>query len=184
MNVVVYCSSAENLPPDWQAAAAATGRWIGEHGVQLIYGGVSRGLMEIVAEAAHSAGGRVVGVVPARRFSAASALSDVTVPTNDLSDRKGTMHILGDVYVALPGGYGTLDELASTFAYLNFTRQSRPVIVFNPDGIYDPILQQYARMAAVGLMPKAALDLIVEVHSVAELTAALARAAKPARKSK
>ena len=178
MNVVVYCSSADRLPADWQAAAAAVGEWIGKNDACLVYGGVRKGLMQIVAEATHTAGGQVVGVVPARRFSDASELNDVKVPSNDLNDRKSIMQILGDVYVVLPGGYGTLDEFSSTFSYLNFTRQHRPIIVLNTDGLYDPIIQQLARMSAIGLMPEANLDIITEVRSVAELTAALSRAAK------
>lgn len=178
MNVVVYCSSTDRLPADWQAAAATVGQWIGTQGATLVFGGVRKGLMQIVAEATHSAGGRVVGVVPARRLSDASELNDVKVPSNDLNDRKGIMQVLGDVYVVLPGGYGTLDEFASTFSYLNFTRQHRPIIVLNTDGIYDPLIQQLTRMAALGLMAEANLDLITEVRSVTELTAALNRAAK------
>lgn len=176
MNIVVYCSSADRLPADWQDAAAAVGDWIGSHGACLIYGGVRKGLMQIVAEATHNAGGQVVGVVPARRLSDAYELNDVKVPSNDLNDRKGIMQVLGDVYVVLPGGYGTLDEFAATFSYLNFTRQHRPIIVLNSDGIYDHIIRQYTRMAAVGLMAHSCLELITEVHSVAELTAALTRA--------
>lgn len=178
MNVVVYCSSADRLPADWQAAAAAVGTWIGSQRASLVYGGVRKGLMQIVAEATHSAGGQVVGIVPARRLSDASELNDVKVPSNDLNDRKGIMQVLGDIYVVLPGGYGTLDEFTATFSYLNFTRQRRPIIVLNSDGIYDPIMQQLSRMAAVGLMAPANIDLITEVRSVAELTAALTRAAK------
>lgn len=67
MKIAVYCSSVSDLPPEWQESARVTGRWIGEHGSSLVYGGVDAGLMRIVAESTKAAGGQVVGVVPMRR---------------------------------------------------------------------------------------------------------------------
>lgn len=173
MNIVVYCSSIDNLPAEWQNAAAAVGQWIGENGAQLVYGGVNSGLMRIVAQATKDAGGKVVGIVPARRRHHASPLNDIKVPTSDLNDRKGVMQMLGDLFVVLPGGYGTLDEFTTSFSYLNFTMQRRPIIVHNADGIFDPILAQLHRMADLKLMQVDCLSIITETHTTDELIAAI-----------
>ena len=182
MNIVVFCSSADGLAADWQAAAEAVGRWIGANGHQLVYGGVDAGLMRTLALSARGAGASVAGVVPVRRRDMASQANSVLVPASDLNDRKGMMQILGDVFVVLPGGYGTLDEFASAFAYLNFSGQKRPVVIFNPDGFYDPLLQQLVRMASLGLMPRQNMDIITEARTAQELIAALDAAGKNMKK--
>lgn len=174
MNVAVYCSATPDLPEHWQAGARAVGQWIGRHEAQLIYGGVDAGLMSVVASATKDSGGRVVGVVPGRRRLDASALNDVKVPTSDLNDRKGVMQMLGDIFVVLPGGYGTLDEFTTSFSYLNFTQQKeRPIIVYNADGIFTPVLEQFRLMVRHGLMHAEAMDIIKEVADVDALVVAL-----------
>lgn len=178
IKIVVYCSSVEDLPQYWQESAVVTGRWIGSHGGQLIYGGVNSGLMRITAQAAKEAGANVVGIVPARRRAQASPLNDTVVPTSDLNDRKGVMQMLGDIFVILPGGYGTLDEFTTSFSYLNFTRAKRPMIIYNIDGIFDPLLSQLNLMADKGLMPRENLDILTVASTVEELSKALDVAAE------
>lgn len=174
MKIAVYCSSVDGLPAEWQESARVTGRWIGEHGFSLVYGGVDAGLMRIVAEAAKSAGGQVVGVVPMRRRDEAWPHNDVQVPACDLNDRKGTMQLLGDVFVVLPGGYGTLDEFTTSFSYINFTRQmGKRIIIYNPGGLYDPLLEQLRKMVAVGLMSHERLDVLTVVTSPGAIASAL-----------
>lgn len=178
IKVVVYCSSVEDLPQHWQDGATVTGQWIGRHGGQLIYGGVNSGLMRLTAMAAKDAGANVVGIVPARRRSQASPLNDTVVPTSDLNDRKGVMQMLGDIFVILPGGYGTLDEFTTSFSYLNFTRAKRPMIIYNADGIFDPLLAQLNLMADNALMPRENLDILTVVYNTEDLVKALDAAAE------
>lgn len=169
MRIVVYCSSVDNLPEQWQQAAAEVGAWTASIGACLVYGGVHSGLMHIAAQAAKDGGGEVVGIVPARRLRHASPLNDIKVPTSDLNDRKGVMQMLGDAFIVLPGGYGTLDEFTTSFSYLNFTRQKRPIIIVNLDGIFDPIMSQFALMVERGLMQEHAMSLLTEVKTLEEL---------------
>lgn len=167
--VVVYCSSNDDLPLDWQRGARLTGEWIGRHGAQLIYGGVDSGLMRVTAGAAKEAGAEVVGIVPGRRRMMSSRLNDIVVPTSDLNDRKGVMQMLGDIFVVLPGGYGTLDEFTTSFSYLNFTHQKRPIVVFNADGVFDHILAQFNHCMELGLMPQGSTDIIHEARTPEQL---------------
>lgn len=168
MKIAVYCSSVENLPAKWIEAAEVTGRWIGSHGAQMVYGGVDAGLMTVAARACKEAGGTVVGVVPWRRADRASQLNDVRVPASDLNDRKGVMQLLSDAFVVLPGGYGTLDEFATSFSYINFTHhRDKRIIIYNPDGLYDNLLAQLDVFIENGLMDSDRLD-ILEVTTTPE----------------
>lgn len=173
MNIALYCSSKDKLPEAWQQAAAAFGRWMGRHKATLVYGGVDRGLMRIAAAAAHAAGASVTGIVPVRRRTLASPLNDLTLPVLDLAERKAGIELLADAFVVLPGGYGTIDELTSAFARMNFTGAVKPIFILNPDGLYDPLLQQFHRMAACGLMDAALCSRLRPVADSDGLIAAL-----------
>ncbi len=161
MKIAVYCSAAENLPAHWQKGAEIVGNWIGKHNAQLVYGGVNAGLMTVTARACKDAGGTVVGVVPQRRSSQASPLNDVRVPTSDLNDRKGVMQLLADAFIVLPGGYGTLDEFATSFSYINFNlHRDKRIIIYNPDGLYDHLLAQLNKFVELKLMDAERLDIL------------------------
>lgn len=171
LKIAVYCSASENLAPAWIDAARRLGAWIGATGVTLVYGGVDAGLMRVVARAASDAGaGSIVGVVPAKRSGMASPFNDVVVPAEDLADRKLVMQLMADVFVVLPGGYGTLDEFLSALAFIRFNGlRDKSIILYNPGGLYDPLLRQFDDLIACGLMDRACLDSVCIVSSSDEL---------------
>ena len=174
MRIAVYCSSRDNLPSQWRESAAAVGRWIGENGSELVYGGVDLGLMHTVADATRTAGGRITGVVPLRRADMAFAGNDVNIPTAELTDRKNVMQLLADVFVVLPGGYGTLDEFASAFAYINFgSLNHKQIVLFNPDGLFDHLVAQLNVMVERGLMSASLIDSLTVARDTDELLSAL-----------
>lgn len=147
MRIVVYCSSRENIPHSYRETAENIGKWIGDHGATLVYGGMNLGLMKIVADQVHRAGSRVVGVVPVKEKAKAFDGNDEEILAMDLNDRKAKMILLGDVFVVLAGGYGTLDEWISTFSFLTFAGDTnKTIIVVNEDGLYDPLLAQLRLM--------------------------------------
>ena len=153
MRIVVYCSSRENIPGQYMESAAKIGRWIGSHGASLVYGGMDLGLMRIVAHEAREAGGRIVGVVPVKEKAKALECNDEEILAYDLNDRKAKLILLGDVFVVLAGGYGTLDEWISTFSFLTFAGdKNKTIIVINEDGLYDPMLEQFKLMLDRGLL--------------------------------
>lgn len=153
MRVAVYCSSKENVPHHYVQAAQVLGRWIGGSGATLVYGGISKGLMKEVASATKAEGGKVVGIVPVTRQKYASTLNDINIIADDLNDRKAKLIAISDVYVVLPGGYGTLDELISTFTFLSFIgNDTKKVLVVNLDGLFDPTISQLQLMVKRGLM--------------------------------
>lgn len=154
MNVVVYCSANQDLPVEITSIATALGKWIGEGGHALVYGGVNAGLMHITAQAASSAGCQsIVGVVPEFFRHRADPLCTELVLARDLNDRKSRLIEHGDVFVVLPGGLGTIDEWISTLSHLMVEgivgRGSKcPVIVVNHNGMYDAMAQQLHNTAA------------------------------------
>ena len=161
MRIAVYCSARQNIAVEYQEAASAVGHSIGAGGHTLIYGGLSLGLMDIVSRPTKKAGGRIVGIVPVSRTGLTSDINDETIQVADLNERKGRMITLSDAFIALPGGYGTLDELMSTLAFLKFTsNDTKPVIVVNTGGLFDPMLQQLRHMEALGLTDKSILKRI------------------------
>ena len=175
--IAVYCSASESLPAAWTEAAERLGLWIARTDSTLVYGGVDAGLMRVVAQAAKSMStARTIGVVPSLRAGMASPLNDTVLPARGLHDRKETMISLADVFVALPGGYGTLDEIISTFAHLRFNGDhSKPLLVLNLDNIFDPLTEQLRLMVDKGLMTPDALSAITFVSSADQLTDLLDR---------
>ena len=114
MKLAVFCGSTTGNEPAYVEAARALGRWIGENGHTLIYGGGDTGLMGAMAKETHRAGGRVIGVLPENvEFirSRPQPWCDEVITAENMTARKQTMLDLADAFFALPGGVGTLDEI-------------------------------------------------------------------------
>ena len=141
MNIAVYCSARNGIAPECFDDARRLGRWIGESGHTLVYGGLKRGLMDAVAQATADAGGKVIGVVPQARISGQHE-------ANTLHERKQTMEERSEAFVALDGGYGTLDEVMSALASMSFDDEPRPMFLLNRDGLYNPLVDQLRLMSS------------------------------------
>lgn len=144
MNIVVYCSSRENLGEEYEKMATALGSWIGEHGHAIVYGGVKSGLMRTVSHAVHDAGGKVIGVVPENFEARTDAICDEVLKCDNLNSRKALMIARGDVFVCLPGGIGTIDEWISTLSQLIVLgdEEKKPIFAVNHCGMYDALIEQ------------------------------------------
>lgn len=168
-NVVVYCSSREKLPQEYKDCAVILGEWIGKNGHNLVYGGVHAGLMRITAQAVHGNGGRVIGVVPKMFLYRRSELNDEIITTEDLNDRKARMIEMGDVYVVLPGGIGTLDELLATLSHNLSAGNYKKLIIVNMDGVFDCQIKQIAVTAVSPFAHGDIMKRIVEVKTVQDM---------------
>lgn len=150
--------------------ARELGRTIAQRGLTLVYGGGSVGLMGILADAALDAGGRVVGVIPVGLFSREVGHTGLTqlheVPT--MHERKALMYDLADAFVALPGGLGTLDELAEVVTWAQLGLHQKPVALLDVDGFWDPLIAQLDRMVDVGLLKPANRALLLRANSPAD----------------
>jgi len=148
--VCVYCGSSPGTNPRFIEAAAAFGKLLGENGIRLVYGGGSLGLMGAVATAALDHGGSVTGIIPEFLNTRERMLSRVQelIVTPDMHERKRLMFERSDAFVALPGGVGTLEELVEQLTWQQLGRHSKPVLLANIDGFWEPLLALLTHMRA------------------------------------
>ena len=150
-------------------------------GLGLIYGGGSVGLMGELADAALRHGGRVVGVIPQSLWAREINHTGLTelYEVGSMHERKQRMYDLADAFIALPGGLGTLEELAEVATWSQLGLHNKPVVLLDVGGFWAPLIAQLDRMADVGLLKPAGRDLIQRSQSAEEALGVLA-AARPA----
>ena len=160
MNITVYLGASSGKSEKYADNAGKLGKWIGEHGHSLIYGGSREGLMGALARGALEAGAHVTGVEPVFFIDSQLQLDGLTelIFTEDMAERKRLMIEKGDAFIAFPGGTGTLEEISeimSMTALASFTgdekgRVRKPCILFNLDGYYDALRKLLAHMVKEG----------------------------------
>lgn len=161
-SVCVYCGSRPGADPGFAAAAQSMGGEIARRGLTLIYGGGSLGLMNVTADAALAAGGRVVGVITdllMEREVGHQKLSELHVVQN-MHQRKQGMADRADGFVALPGGIGTLEELFEAWTWSQLGYHHKPIGLLNVNGYFDPLLDFLAHMERQGFVTPAVLSLV------------------------
>ena len=156
-SICVYCGSRPGANPAFAEAAAGVGRWIGERGGQLVYGGGRSGLMGVVADAALAAGGRVIGVIPQAlvdREQAHRGCTELHV-VDTMHERKRRMAERADAFLALPGGIGTMEEFFEIWTWRQLGYHGKPVGLLNVDGYYGALLQFLQTGVRAGFMDDA-----------------------------
>lgn len=146
--VCVYCGSGKGLNPAYAVAARKLGKALADSGIRLVYGGGSLGLMGEVAKACLGAGGKVTGIIPEFLVSKEMMLKDVDelIVVGDMHARKRLMFERSDAFVALPGGIGTLEELVEQLTWSQLGQHTKPIVVANIDGFWNPFLDLLAHM--------------------------------------
>ena len=142
-SLCVFCGARLGAETIYAEAAVATGRWIGKHGGQLVYGGGRGGLMGIVADAALASGARVIGIIPkalVEKEWADEGCTELHV-VETMHDRKRMMAEKADAFVALPGGIGTLEEFFEVWTWRQLHYHDKPVGLLNTGGYYDGLMQ-------------------------------------------
>src|SRR6476646_9318220 len=183
--VCVFCGSSAPADPRYRDATRALGALIARRGVDLVYGAGSVGLMGELADAALGYGGRVIGVIPAGLFAREVGHTGLTElhEVASMHERKQLMYDLSDAFVALPGGLGTLEELAEVATWSQLGLHSKPIALLDVDGFWEPLAALLDRMAGAGLLKPASRALIRRTRSAEEALAVLA-AAEPAHPEK
>ncbi len=153
-SLCVYCGSRPGRDVLHTEAAQTVGRWIGERGGQLIYGGGRTGLMGAVAEATRAAGGRVVGIIPKALVDkeVANARCDELHVVDNMHQRKAMMGERADAFLALPGGIGTFEELFEVWTWRQLGYHDKPIGILNMAGYYDPLLVLIDQSIEAGFM--------------------------------
>src|SRR5262249_47918140 len=148
--VCVYCGSGPSTNPHFIESAKLLGRSFAENGIRLVYGGGSLGLMGAIATSVLDHGGIVTGIIPDFLTMRENALTRVQemIVTPDMHERKRLMFERSDAFVALPGGIGTLEELVEQLTWQQLGRHSKPVLLANIDGFWEPLFALLAHMRA------------------------------------
>ncbi|HEX4867504.1 MAG TPA: TIGR00730 family Rossman fold protein [Acidimicrobiales bacterium] len=152
--VCVFSGSSSGGDDRYAAVAEALGRLLAERGLTLVYGGAEVGLMGTLADAALAAGGEVVGVIPRGLFTREIAHRGLTelVEVRSMHERKAHMYDRSDAFIALPGGFGTLDELFEAVTWSQLGIHAKPSVLLDVDGFWDPLVTQLDAMAAAGFL--------------------------------
>ena len=153
MNITVYLGANEGKDPSLKTAVRELGTWIGESGSSLIYGGSKSGLMGELAESVLQAGGEVIGVEPQFFIDMEYQYDEITelIVTKDMTERKMKMIELGDVFIAFPGGTGTLEEIAEVMSKVSLKHLAAPCILYNLNDYYDGLQTLLRHMTEMGL---------------------------------
>ena len=153
-SVCLFCSAVEDLPVAARALAAEFGAACAARGLRLVYGGSGRGLMGIAARAAAAAGGEVLGIMPRHLIRPERAADNIgtLVIVDSLAERKQRMTEAADLFVALPGGIGTLNELIEMLTLNDLRLQDKPVILCASDDFWQPFTAMIERFRAYGVL--------------------------------
>jgi uncharacterized protein (TIGR00730 family) len=173
--VCVYCASSPGHDPAIQAATRALGRLLAAEGLGLVYGGGRAGLMGLVADTVLEAGGTVIGVIPKRLFPREIPHRGLTelIEVESMHARKTTMFERSDAFVALPGGFGTLEELFEVTTWAQLGIHQKPIGLLNVGGYYDSLLAFLDRAVSEGLLRPDNRALLVDRDEPAALLQAL-----------
>jgi len=140
MILTVFSSSSDAVDPIFFDVAAELGRALAARGDTLVYGGAKIGLMGAVARAAFDNGGKVIGVIPRYIAERGIDFSDCDlIVTRDLRERKAKMEELGDAFLVLPGGFGTLEELLEILTLKQLHQHQKAIVILNANGFFDPL---------------------------------------------
>jgi hypothetical protein len=173
--VAVYCGSKSGDSPLFVEAARAFGTAMAANGLDLVYGGAQQGMMGAIASAVLDGGRHVIGVIPrglARQEFAHPGLSEHVV-VDDMYTRKALMASKADAFVALPGGFGTMDELFDMLTGAQVGLHSKPIGLLNLDGFYEPLLQWISSALQRGFIPSGLKELLLVRNDPNELVGAL-----------
>lgn len=175
MNITVYLGANAGNDPALAQATAELGRWIGESGNTLVYGGSASGLMGVLAKSALAAGGKAIGVEPQFFIDEGYEFDGLTelIVTRDMSERKAKMIELGEAFIALPGGTGTLEEITEVISKLSLGQLDAPCILYDLNGYYQPLHRLLQQMIAMGLSTPARQRNIAFAADLAQIRAIL-----------
>jgi uncharacterized protein (TIGR00730 family) len=179
--IAVFCGSSSGSTSSYAAAAHEVGTQLGCRGFELVYGGGRVGLMGAVADACLQAGGRATGVIPralADREVAHRSLTRLHV-VGSMHERKALMAELSDAFLALPGGYGTWDELFEALTWTQLAIQHKPCGLLNVAGYYDPMIAMIDKALADGFIRPEYCGLLLHDSGVSRLLDRLVRAPVP-----
>ena len=175
MNVCVFCGSATGNQLIYSEAAHELGTLLGSHGHTLVYGGGNIGLMGIVAESVMQAGGKAIGVIPdflVKREVAHRQLTELII-VDSMHERKKKMADVSNAFIAMAGGWGTLDELAEILTWSQLGLITQPIGILNTKNFFTPLLQSMITMVDEGFLKQESFNMVLVEETPKKLLTAL-----------
>lgn len=175
MNITVYCGSHFGENSVFKDRAIELGNWIAESSHSLVYGGGNVGLMGTVANTVLEGGAKVYGIIPEfllDQEKGHEGLYTLEI-VKSMPERKTRMINLGDAFIALPGGPGTLEEISEIISLRRLNRTEKPCIVYNIEGFYEPLKKLLDEMVSADFMPAEDLDKVIFANNLDEVKAAI-----------
>ena len=169
--IAIYCGSSAGPNKIYRTQAAQLGRYLAENHIHVIFGGGKVGMMGILADAALEAGGKVTGVIPGFLHVKEVAHNGLTelITVETMHSRKALIEKMCDAAIALPGGFGTLDELFEMLTWGQLGLHDKPVGILNTNGFYDQILSAVDRMVDEGFLKDLNRDMLLVSKNIEEL---------------
>ncbi|MBO1038796.1 TIGR00730 family Rossman fold protein [Brucella pituitosa] len=156
-SICVYCGSSTGLNPIYREAGITLGRSIAEHGLRLVYGGGTRGIMGAVAQGVMEAGGEVTGIIPTFLLNKEASLEKAQeltelIVVGDMHERKHLMFQKSDAFVTLPGGIGTVEEIVEMMTWAQLGKHRKPMVFANINNFWQPMLSLLEHMTTEGFL--------------------------------
>ena len=182
-SICVYCGSSVGRDPVYVEGAKQLGQSIAENGLQLTYGGGTRGIMGAVSAATLENGGKVLGIIPRFLLGKEAAENELgslsrLIVTEDMHQRKHALFENADAFVALPGGIGTVEEIVEVMTWAQLGRHRKPMVFANINGFWNPMLGMLEHMRAEGFIHTSHLVQPLVVENVDEIVPAILNASK------
>ena len=170
-SICVFCGSSMGLRNSYREVATNLAEAILDNNYSLVYGGANVGLMKILAQTVLDGGGKVIGIMPRRLVEkevAHSGLTEMHI-VESMSERKSLMVRLSDAFVAMPGGFGTLDEMFEVITYNQLRIVDKPIGILNTDAYFDKLLSFIHHTVNEGFIRKEHIDNLIVENNIAEL---------------
>nr|WP_294779399.1 TIGR00730 family Rossman fold protein [uncultured Flavobacterium sp.] len=169
--ITVFCASSFGTEKIYEEQAIALGITLAEQNIELVYGGANVGLMGAVADGALNAGGKVIGVLPNFLRSKEIAHQGLTelILVESMHERKTKMNDLSDGVIALPGGFGTLEELFEMLTWAQLGLHKKPIAILNIDGFYDALLELLQTMTDKGVLKEVNQKMLLVSNTIEDL---------------
>ncbi|MFK8242520.1 MULTISPECIES: TIGR00730 family Rossman fold protein [unclassified Facklamia] len=171
MKITIYCGASTGRNPIYSERTNELALWMSENLHDLVYGGGNVGLMGIMADTVIENGGRAIGVMPTflvEREIAHQNLSELIV-VEDMPQRKAKMMMLGEAFIALPGGPGTLEEISEVISWARIGQNDKPCVLFNINGYFDQLKALFDHMVAEGFLSQSDRDNVLFSDDILEI---------------
>lgn len=184
MTIAVFCGSSAGNNIEYENATKSLGKYFAQNNIDVVYGGGRVGLMGTLADSVLEHGGKVCGVIPEKLKDKELAHTGVTElkVVKDMHERKATMAQMSDVFVALPGGVGTLEEIFEVWTWAQLGFHSKPCAFYNINGFYDKLIDMVTSMSNEGFLKEEYVNMLIQTDDQEELIASIKRYEAPSQK--